>query len=215
MANLHVPLACWLKAPAPLQPARLLSSSQEPGPGQSEAAEAGDDTTTRDSAGGGAVAGAPAGGAATSAERPGDGGGGGEDDELMKDVAALAGGAQGSDGIAQLEAALRPVERYAVRFVERQAPSVDKERLEAEVGAARALTGALTGMRRRFDRLRRAPRAGQRWSAPRRPKSSTHVGIEPGGVRHVGSSAPVKPRSNSGQMPPAPAGGAGVPGGGV
>ncbi len=86
------------------------------------------------------MAGAPAGAAATSAERPsGEAGGGGEDDELG-DVAALAGGAQGSAGIAQLEAALRPVERYAVRFVEREAPSVDKERLEAEVGAAR-LTG--------------------------------------------------------------------------
>ncbi|KAL4459188.1 hypothetical protein ABPG75_014053 [Micractinium tetrahymenae] len=111
--------------------------TKEPGPGQSEAAEAGDDTTTRDSAGGGAVAGAPAGAAATSAEHPAAGAaGGGEDDQLMKDVAALAGGAEGGDAIAQLEAALRPVERYAVRFVEREAPSVDKERLEAEVEQA-------------------------------------------------------------------------------
>lgn len=120
---------------------------QEPGSGQVEAAEPADDTTTRDSGGGGAVASAPAGGAATSAERPTAGAAGeaagGEDDQLMQDVAALAGGAEGSDGIAQLEAALRPVERYAVRFVEREAPSVDKERLEAEVGA-----GACRGARR-------------------------------------------------------------------
>ena len=41
-----------------------------------------------------------------------------EDDEMMADVAALVGGAQGSDALASLETTLRPIEKYAVRLVE-------------------------------------------------------------------------------------------------
>lgn len=36
----------------------------------------------------------------------------------MADVAALVGGAQGSDALASLETTLRPIEKYAVRIVE-------------------------------------------------------------------------------------------------
>lgn len=41
-----------------------------------------------------------------------------EDDALMSDVAALARTGQSADPVANLESALRPVERYAVRFLE-------------------------------------------------------------------------------------------------
>ena len=41
-----------------------------------------------------------------------------EDDEMMADVAAMVGGAQGSDALASLETTLRPIEKYAVRLVE-------------------------------------------------------------------------------------------------
>ena len=44
----------------------------------------------------------------------------------------LPGGAEG--GIAALESALRPVERYAVRFVELEQPTLDKDQLAAQVG---------------------------------------------------------------------------------
>lgn len=40
------------------------------------------------------------------------------DDVLMSDVAALAHGGQSADPVANLESALRPIERYAVRFLE-------------------------------------------------------------------------------------------------
>ena len=41
-----------------------------------------------------------------------------EDDDLMADVKSLAGGAPSKDTLAQLEDALRPVEKYAVAFLE-------------------------------------------------------------------------------------------------
>lgn len=43
-----------------------------------------------------------------------------EDDEMMEDVAEMAGGGQvsGQDALANLETTLRPVEKYAVRFLE-------------------------------------------------------------------------------------------------
>lgn len=47
-----------------------------------------------------------------------------EDDEMMADVAALAGGGSGSDALATLEGALRPIERYAVRIVEEVRPRI-------------------------------------------------------------------------------------------
>ena len=47
-----------------------------------------------------------------------------------------AGGAGGAAGIAQLERALRPVERYAVRWVEADVPQPDAEQLAAQVRAA-------------------------------------------------------------------------------
>ena len=36
--------------------------------------------------------------------------------------------------MAALESALRPVERYAVRFVELEQPTLDKDQLAAQVG---------------------------------------------------------------------------------
>ena len=45
-----------------------------------------------------------------------------EEDEMMRDVAALAGNGQSQDALATLEGALRPVERYAVRFLEEVRP---------------------------------------------------------------------------------------------
>lgn len=42
----------------------------------------------------------------------------------------LPGGAEGG----ALESVLRPVERYAVRFVELEQPTLDKEQLAAQVG---------------------------------------------------------------------------------
>lgn len=41
--------------------------------------------------------------------------------------------AAGGSGVAALEGALRPVERYAVRFIEVEAPQVDKDALAAQV----------------------------------------------------------------------------------
>lgn len=41
-----------------------------------------------------------------------------EADVLMSDVAALARSGQSADPVANLESALRPIERYAVRFLE-------------------------------------------------------------------------------------------------
>lgn len=43
-----------------------------------------------------------------------------EEDEMMEDVAEMAGGGQvsGQDALANLETTLRPVEKYAVRFLE-------------------------------------------------------------------------------------------------
>ena len=41
-----------------------------------------------------------------------------EDPLLMRDVEALAGGVKGKDALAALDSALRPVERYAVRWLE-------------------------------------------------------------------------------------------------
>lgn len=43
-----------------------------------------------------------------------------EDDEMMEDVAEMAGGRQmsGQDALANLEVTLKPVEKYAVRFLE-------------------------------------------------------------------------------------------------
>lgn len=41
-----------------------------------------------------------------------------EADVLMSDVAALAHTGQSADPVANLESALRPIERYAVRFLE-------------------------------------------------------------------------------------------------
>ena len=57
-----------------------------------------------------------------------------------------AGGAQGGDAIAQLEAALRPVERYAVRFVEVEAPRLDKDQLAAQVGGRSVMCRAGKGL---------------------------------------------------------------------
>jgi hypothetical protein len=37
--------------------------------------------------------------------------------------------------LAQLESALAPVERYAVRFIEVEAPQLDRDGLAAKVGA--------------------------------------------------------------------------------
>ena len=41
-----------------------------------------------------------------------------EDADTMDDVAALAGNGKSQDALATLESALRPVERYAVHFLE-------------------------------------------------------------------------------------------------
>ena len=43
-----------------------------------------------------------------------------DEDEMMQDVAELAGGGQvsGQDALSNLETTLRPVEKYAVRFLE-------------------------------------------------------------------------------------------------
>lgn len=43
-----------------------------------------------------------------------------DEDEMMEDVAEMAGGGQvlGQDALANLETTLRPVEKYAVRFLE-------------------------------------------------------------------------------------------------
>ena len=61
----------------------------------------------------------------------------GEDDEGFADVAALAGnGAPGEDPLTHLQSALRPIERYAVRFVEDDVPAVDPEVLAAQMEAA-------------------------------------------------------------------------------
>ena len=45
---------------------------------------------------------------------------GADEDEMMQDVAQIAGGAQasGQDALTKLEATLRPIEKYAVRFLE-------------------------------------------------------------------------------------------------
>ena len=45
---------------------------------------------------------------------------GAEEDEMMEDVSKMAGGGlvSGQDALANLETTLRPVEKYAVRFVE-------------------------------------------------------------------------------------------------
>lgn len=45
---------------------------------------------------------------------------GADEDEMMQDVAQMAGGAQasGQDALTKLEATLRPIEKYAVRFLE-------------------------------------------------------------------------------------------------
>ena len=45
---------------------------------------------------------------------------GAEEDEMMQDVSEMAGGGQvsGQDALANLETTLRPVEKYAVRFLE-------------------------------------------------------------------------------------------------
>jgi SNF2 family DNA or RNA helicase len=59
-----------------------------------------------------------------------------EDDEGFADVAALAaGGAPGEDPLSHLQSALRPIEKYAVRFVEFEAPVVDAEALAAQMEA--------------------------------------------------------------------------------
>lgn len=49
-----------------------------------------------------------------------------EDDEMMEDVAEMAGGGQvsGQDALANLEVTLRPVEKYAVRFLEEVSTSI-------------------------------------------------------------------------------------------
>ncbi len=45
---------------------------------------------------------------------------GADEDEMMEDVAQMAGGGQvsGRDALTNLETTLRPVEKYAVRFLE-------------------------------------------------------------------------------------------------
>lgn len=45
---------------------------------------------------------------------------GADEDEMMEDVAQMAGGGQltGQDALTNLETTLRPVEKYAVRFLE-------------------------------------------------------------------------------------------------
>lgn len=45
---------------------------------------------------------------------------GADEDEMMQDVAQMAGGVQasGQDALAKLETTLRPIEKYAVRFLE-------------------------------------------------------------------------------------------------
>lgn len=45
---------------------------------------------------------------------------GADEDEMMQDVAQMAGGAQamGQDALTKLETTLRPIEKYAVRFLE-------------------------------------------------------------------------------------------------
>jgi len=59
-----------------------------------------------------------------------------EDDEGFADVAALAaGGAPGEDPLSHLQSALRPIEKYAVRFVEFEAPAVDADALAAQMEA--------------------------------------------------------------------------------
>ncbi|GAB4813110.1 hypothetical protein N2152v2_000156 [Parachlorella kessleri] len=55
--------------------------------------------------------------------------------ELMQDVAAMTGGASGTDAIAQLEHVLRPVEKYAVRLLEESGEGGNKEALEKQVEA--------------------------------------------------------------------------------
>ncbi len=59
-----------------------------------------------------------------------------ENDEGFADVAALAaGGAPGEDPLSHLQSALRPIEKYAVRFVEFEAPVVDAVALAAQMEA--------------------------------------------------------------------------------
>jgi len=104
-----------------------------PGTGASEAADAGDD-------------GEGAGPSETASGAPSNGGVGAEevqvpprgeeDDEAMAEVVRMAGGGPGGDAMAHLENALRPIERYAVRYVEQEAPVLDKGALEAQMEAA-------------------------------------------------------------------------------
>lgn len=72
--------------------------------------------------------------AAPEAAAPGAGLGG-DDDEAMAEVVRMAGGGPGGDAMAHLEGVLRPIERYAVRFVELEAPVLDKQALEAQMEA--------------------------------------------------------------------------------
>ncbi len=47
-----------------------------------------------------------------------------EEADTMDDVAALAGNGKSQDALATLESALRPVERYAVHFLEEVRPGM-------------------------------------------------------------------------------------------
>ncbi|KAL3134959.1 Pharynx and intestine in excess protein 1 [Trebouxia sp. C0010 RCD-2024] len=57
-----------------------------------------------------------------------------EDDEMMEDVAEMAGGRQmsGQDALANLEVTLKPVEKYAVRFLEEVQQQTEEENAAAE-----------------------------------------------------------------------------------
>ena len=59
----------------------------------------------------------------------------GEDDEIMEEVAKLARNETGNDPIEALNKALKPIERYAVRFLEDYSQQVDKDALTAQMEA--------------------------------------------------------------------------------
>jgi len=58
-----------------------------------------------------------------------------EDNEIMEEVAKLAGKESGHDPVEALNKALKPIERYAVRFLEDYSQKIDKDALTAQMEA--------------------------------------------------------------------------------
>ncbi|KAK9804733.1 hypothetical protein WJX72_002805 [[Myrmecia] bisecta] len=110
--------------------AELAEFNAEAGPGLADAeageADAEDDEAEADEAREApASSGAGAPGAVVAAD----------EDEMMADVAELLGQANAKGGMAQLEDSLRPIEKYAVRFLERMQEVQDVEAAAAGVAA--------------------------------------------------------------------------------